>query len=323
MEIRPLTLADSPDWAALLAAAFDRSPSDMARLLAWLHLCYPMIAYGVWAGDVLAAQYSCLVHQVRLPRRLSASQPQESNDILLVGMSVNMATHPAHRGRGLIKHASRPVYDALLRMGAAAGVGFSNAEGVQVDRKSKGYGYRVVGRLTPTIALLHPSARRRASPLTLSDQWDQTADHLPISAPDRLHFIHTPEMLRHRFAGHPFRTYQFGVWHEDGQARGIVVFRLTRLLGLPGASLLAAAGDDLPQLLRHWSVTLAHKGVRVVHLLSTPHAQLRSALGQIAVCLPQPISRNPYYLTAKPLSDHTAEALFTLDHWDCVGGDVL
>lgn len=323
MEIRPLTLADSPDWAALLAAAFDRTPSDMVRLLAWLHLCYPMIAYGVWSGDVLAAQYSCLVHQVRLPRRWLSPQSEESSDRLLVGMSVNMATHPAHRGRGLIKQASRPVYDALLRIGAVAGVGFSNAEGVQVDRRSKGYGYRVVGRLTPTIALLHPFTRHNVSPLTLSDHWDATADQLPIAAPDGLHFIHTAEMLRHRFAGHPFRKYQFGVWWEGTQVRGVVVYRQTRLLGLPGVSLLAAAGDDLPSLLRHWAAALSATGVRIVHMLSTPHAELRTALGQIAICLPQPISRNPYYLTVKALNDHTPEALFTLDHWDCVGGDVL
>lgn len=331
MDIRSLTLDDLPAWSALLAAAFERMPEDMDRLLRWMHLCYPMIAYGAWDGERLAAQYSVLVNRLKMPHSPTRAMQQSTGeaDVVLVGMSVNMATHPDYRGRGLIKQVATPVYETLAggRFGAVAGVGFSNAEGVQVDRKSKGYGYRVVGRLTPTVALINPLLARRRETLELTVDWPCEALHDMGGNPARLHFAHTPEIVRHRFAEHPFRRYAFGVWREGDAVNGVVIYRRARLLGLAGVSLLAAygvaEGDALPELMARWCAALAREGVRVVHFLSTPHSAVRDALAQTALCLPQPYSRHPYFLTAKALGAQTPDAIFDLRNWDCVGGDVL
>ncbi len=327
-EIRPLTLVDLPAWAALLAAAFDRTPDDMQRLLRWMHDGWGLVACGAWDGATLAAQYSCLLHHVALP----AGTPAAPVTVMPVGMSVNMATHPAYRGRGLIKQVSAPVYAALAAQGAAAGVGFSNAVGIQVDRKSKGYGYREVGKLVTTFGWLRPP--RGTVPLVLTHQFPEAA-FVPLgSRLDRLQFTWTADLLRQRFARHPFRQYEFGVWRESAQIIGVVVYRRVRFAGLAAASVLGAyaVGEPgtaaqgaalLAQLLARWAAALLREGVRAVHLFSTPGAALPTALHKSALLLQNPYPRNPYFLTARALDAQTPQAIFSLGAWDCTGADIL
>lgn len=143
-----------------------------------------------------------------------------------------MAVDPAYRGRALIKQASQPVYEAVSACGGIAGVGFSNKQGVKVDLKSKSYGYQVVGQLEPVIVWL--KSQKRAG-LTLTDQWPSLPffSDLPPS-PNPIKFEVMPSILAHRFASHPFRKYRFGVWGENGQIRGSVVYRLVTMAGLKG-----------------------------------------------------------------------------------------
>lgn len=307
MRITPLTGNDHCAWADLLATAFQRQPPEMVQLLAFLEATAPLIAYGAWDGAHLAAQYSCLLRQVYVP-----SLP----DPITVGVSMNMAVHPNYRGRGLVKQVAEPVYTAVHARGGTAGVGFSNAAGVKVDRHSKGYGYRVVGRLDSTVGWLKRPLHYQ--PLTLTSHWPKTLPSLSICPPANYHFITNPTWLAQRFARHPFRHYEFGVGES-----GLVVYRPFRWQGVKGASLLAAQGQDLATLLGQWVAALWPRGIRIVHVLTSPASSLLRGLGQTAVCLRLPFSRSPYYLTAKPLCTETPTSLFNFGQWDCTGGDVL
>src|SRR5690349_13675851 len=138
MNIMPLSPEHHPACADLLAASFGRTSAEMSQLLRYLYAGYSVIAWGAWDGDRLVAQYSCLLTSLNVP----------GMDVpMLVGMSVNMAVHPDYQGRGLIKQIAQPVYQAVGEQGGMAGVGFSNAAGVKVDRRSKGYGYQVIGQM--------------------------------------------------------------------------------------------------------------------------------------------------------------------------------
>jgi GNAT superfamily N-acetyltransferase len=224
MQITPLTLNDHHAWAALLAAAFDRQPSEIAQLLTFWQATAPLIAYGAWDGSRLAAQYSCLLRQVHVPGGAEA---------ITVGVSMNMAVHPDYRGRGLVKQVAEPVYKAVQAQGGTAGVGFSNAAGVKVDRHSKGYGYRVVGRLDARVSwLLRPLCHR---PLTLTTAWPKCLPDICHHSQSNHHFINSAHWLAQRFAKHPLRQYHFGV----GEC-GLVVYRPFPGYGGKGVSLLAA-----------------------------------------------------------------------------------
>ncbi len=311
MKIAPLALPDVPNWAPLLAAAFNRPTEQMVQLLYFLQPEVNLVAWGAWDGPVLAAQYSCLLRPLFLPA------PRQ---VVTVGLSVNMAVHPSYRGRGLIKQVAAPVYDSLAARGVVAGAGFSNAAGVQVDKRSSGYGYSVVGKLRPYLLWLH--SPQQYPDFYLIDEWPDTP-FLPVEMDTAVQFAWQPATLKHRFACHPFRRYRFGVWQQEQHVAGIVVYRPIRLAGLPAVALLAAYGANLPSLLQRWVGSMRASGCRLVHLVGTPASTIIKYLRQTAVCLPQPISRNPYYLTLKPLSPELPKALFRFENWSCLGGDIL
>ncbi len=311
MNISPLTWKDREPWAELLAISFERSRSEMAVVLDRLNDEQLLIAYGAWEETKLVAQYSCLSTTLQVP---NIKVPMQ------VGMSINMAVHPEYRGRGLIKQVAHPVYKAVAARGGIAGVGFSNAAGVRVDRRSKSYGYRVVGRMLPTLAWLY--RRPSAKALVLTDNWPDKPLHC-TSDSQHIHFSVTLKSIKYRFIEHPFRRYRFGVWESRGQIRGVVVYRPIGWNWVSGASLIAAYSDELPTLVSHWARAIRERGMCVVHVLSSPTSPLLAALKRVALCIPLPYSHSPYYLTVKPLHPDTPAILFDFSRWDCVGGDIL
>ncbi|MFN8529775.1 MAG: GNAT family N-acetyltransferase [Anaerolineae bacterium] len=314
MQVNELSLVEhTPEWAALLAAAFERPYEDMLQLLTWLHQGFKLIAWGAWVEDRLVAQYTCLLRPLYLP---------ETNHVVQVGMSVNMAVHPDYRGRGLIKQVAQPVYDTVYASGGAAGVGFSNAKGVQVDRHSTAYGYRVCGQLQP-IAAPVPFRRRSQKRLELSDRIAGQFHSDVFSRWASIHFMQTGAALQHRYEQHPFRRYQFGLWREGDCILGVVIYRRVRVMGMPAAALLGAYGVNVEELLCRWMASLRDEGIHIVHLLSSTQSVTRRALASIVPLRVLPHARSPYYLTVKPLDEEMPASLLDYAAWDCTGGDVL
>ncbi len=311
MNITPLTSDHLIPWSHLLAICFGRKAGDMAELLRFLQPEARLVAWGAWDGEILAAQYSCWLTAVHHPG---------CDHALPVGMSVNMAVHPAYRGRGLIKQVAEPVYASLVERGAVAGVGFSNAQGVQVDRRSKGYGYEVVGQLRPSLFYL--GRRLTNTPFRLTTQWP-SQPFAPVSLPENHCFHHTPESLQHRFGQHPFRQYHFGVWAQENKIVGLVVYRQARLGPFPLITLLAAHSQDMVALCAQWLAAMRQQHFRLVHVLTSPTSRVLDALRVTAVPIPIHHARTPYYLTLKPLSPAMPASLRSFTAWDCVGGDVL
>ncbi len=308
LKIRPLTQDDIHPWASLLSVSFEREPEDMCCLLEWFH-AFGLLAWGAWDGDRLAAQYSCLLRHLRVPW---------SGAPILVGLSVNMAVHPEYRGQGLIKEVSRPVYAALGERGGAAGVGFSNAAGVKVDRRSKGYGYQVVGQMESRAVWLRRRGGIADDSLMLSSIYPDNIGELGDGKGIR--FVNNGRL---RFAQHPFRQYAYGVWKKNGKTVGLVVYRPIRLGRFVGASLLAAYGDDLAGLLGRWTAVMRQNGTVFVHWTATPASTLSSAMRPLGIGFVNPFPRSPYYLTIKPLSPAHSAQFEEFSLWDCNGGDIL
>lgn len=311
-EVRPLTAADLTPWAALLATCFDRSQAQMEALLAWFGAGFPLVTMGAWDGDRLVAQYNCRLLELRVPG-FDAPLP--------AGMGLNMAVHPAYRGRGLLDLVATPVHDAIAARGCVAGVGFSSAGGLTVTKASRHYAYDVLG---PMVSLAVPLARRRyPDPLATSDAFPAGPVELAMPTDGYVRYHATPATLRHRFAEHPFRRYRFGLRERGGVVDGIVVYRETRLRGVPAASLLAAFGIDREGLLGAFAAALRRDGRHVVHVVVSPGSPLRRAVAAMGPPLRVPVSQNPYHLITRALQPDTPRILFDLDRWDCAGGDIL
>jgi GNAT superfamily N-acetyltransferase len=311
-EVRPLTAADRAPWAGLLAACFDRSQEQMEALLDWFAAGFPLVTMGAWDGDRLVAQYNCRLLELSVP---GFEWP------LPAGMGLNMAVDPAYRGRGLLDLVATPVHDAIAARGCVAGVGFSSSGGLAVTKASRRYAYDVLG---PMVPLAVPLVRRRyPEPLVTSDTWPTGPVELEMPADAYVRYHVTPATLRHRFAGHPFRRYRFGLRERDGVVDGVVVYREARLRGVPGASLLAACGRDREGLLGAFAAALRREGRHVVHAVVSPASPFRHALTAMGPALRVPVSRNPYHLITRALQPDTPGILFDLDRWDCTGGDIL
>jgi hypothetical protein len=312
VEYRSLTLDDRVAWARLLAGAFDRTPSQMEQLLVWLHDGFRLVTWGAWDGDRLVAQYNCRLLRLNVP---GLAEPA------LAGMGLNMAVDTEYRGRGLLESVASPVHSMITDLGCVAGVGFSSAGGLAVTRRSSSYAYQVLGPMVSSVVVL--TRRRYPEPLEVTDAWPDGDMQLPAADPQFIRYAVTPDSIRHRFATHPFRQYSFGVWREDGAIRGMVVFRHGRLRGIPGVALLAAYGDDLPELLSRWAGAIRRRRVAIVHILTSPTSPLRELVRVMGTRVTVPFSREPYHLIARALRDDTPGVLFELDRWDCVGGDIL
>ncbi len=283
----------------------------MQQLLTWLQAEHELIAWGAWENTRLIAQYSSLLTALWLPSAASLE---------CVGLSINLAVHPAYRGRGLVKQVAQPVYATLADRGVLAGVGFSNAAGVKVDRHSHAYGYQVIGRMQPVLVGLFP--RLKSEPLRLTTDWPTTPFDFTPPADDLIRFAVSPALIRHRFAQHPFRHYHLGVWETAEGVQGVVIYRLATWQGLRVASLLAAHGHEVAELLQRWATALRHAGIYFVQALTTPTSVLRAALHDIGWSTRLPYTRTPYFLTVKPLKE-TASVLLNFNAWDCSGGDIL
>lgn len=310
MRIEQLTRHDLNRWADLLALCFKRQPHEMSDLLMWLHRFGIVVAWGAWDKHQLVAQYMCLL------------RPFTSDDHRFqAGVSINMAVHPTYRGQGLVKQVAQPVYQSVYKYGGVLGLGFSNAEGVQVDRRSKGYGYQVVGQMQPIIGILPnlPHADMHLTP-TFPELASFSRDCVNS---DGMGFLKTPQLLHTRYALHPFRRYSYGVLKIADQVQGIVVYRNFMIAGVEGVALLDAWGTDLANLLNQWSGAMRQSGTRFVQLLTTPHHPLKTALSQMMQLIPQPYTRTPYYLTVKPLTDTPLEGILDFEQWQFLGGDIL
>ena len=232
-----------------------------------------------------------------------------------------MAVDPAYRGRGLLDLVAAPVHEALATRGCVAGVGFSSAGGLAVTRASRKYAYEVLG---PMVSLVVPLTRRRyPDPLTLQATWPTTPIELDQPRDGFVRYAADPESLRHRYADHPFRRYAYATRERRGIIDGLIVFRETRLRGLPAVSLLAMHGADPATLLGSFASSLRHRRRPLVHVLLSPASPLREAVGSMGPALPLPFSRSPYHLITRALSPDTPPALFDLDRWACTGGDIL
>lgn len=308
MDLRPLTLNDITQWGNLIGICFNQPPADMELLIHWLTCLGHLEAYGLWDHDTLVAQYASLL------RTISCHDTPIS-----VGMSINMAVHPDYRGMGLIKQVSQPVYASLKGKSITLGMGFSNAQGVKVDQQSRGYGYQVVGQMQPLIFHLKKFERPT---LILSNNLPQYQTHV-ISSQQKTHFHKDLPYIIQRYSKHPFRQYLYGIWQENNQILGIVVYKKVRLWGVPSVALLDVYSHNIEELLKRWSATLRQNKIFICHTLVTPQSMIKEILQDHWRVLHAPYTRTPYYLTVKPLSDQMKPSLLKFCEWNLIGGDVL
>lgn len=309
MKLRPLNMTDISQWSNLLALCFNQSATHMQQLIEWFFCLGELNAYGLWDNQQLIAQYSCLHRTINF-----------NNRIIPLGMSMNMAVHPDYRRQGLIKLVSQPVYEDLHEKQVEFGMGFSNTQGVQVDKHSKSYGYQVIGQMQP---FLIKTQDFKVPPLQPLDVLPHPFHIQPNQSVIDAHFSKDTHHLIRRYLQHPFRRYQYAIWCEHNEIQGIIVYKAVKLWGFPAVALLDVYSQQPEELLMRWSSTLRQNHIHFIHLLVSPQSHVKQIIKRHLLVIRAPFTNNPYYLTIKPLVDHFDGTILDFNQWDLIGGDIL
>ena len=110
--------AQLQSYAELLNASFPQARPFTVEYLDWLYNKNPAgqaVGYDAWFGEQLAAHYVTVPVYLMLEGEVSKGL-----------LSLNTATHEAHRGKGLFTELAKRTYAAAQEQGLSAVVGVAN-----------------------------------------------------------------------------------------------------------------------------------------------------------------------------------------------------
>lgn len=209
--LRPLDLdpAGLAKVTALLREVFPEAQHFTEEVIRWQYLENPdgkAVGYNAWAGEELAGHYVTIPLRVRI-------HGQEERCLL----SLNTATHPAHRGKGLFTRLATATYQDAARAGYGSVFGVANAN--SAPGFTGKLGFLSVGPLRAMVGVGPIPFRKRAMVLGL----------VPI---------HSAEKLAWRVA-HP--VYRYSMAEQDGHT--LILSQRT----MKGARFLLHAGKETPK----------------------------------------------------------------------------
>ena len=205
-----------PQITNLLKECFIFKSKDKELAVRWKYdyQAFPrqLFFYGVWdRNGKLVSQYANLENNLVCEKKI------------IKGLTCfDMATHPNYRGRGLISQLSRRVYEDVQKSEFEVSFGYSNDQGIKVDKYSTGYGYTVVGKFAK---YLKPVLFPQPSRFTFHEISSFPDSYKPFS--DNFLRINKPRnYLVWRYNDRPGNTYKIFEIETPEHKLGYVVLRL-------------------------------------------------------------------------------------------------
>lgn len=235
------------------------------------------------------------------------------------GVCLDMATHPDHRGKGLISKLFPMVYQKVREQGVDFSFGFSNQSGIKVDQHSSNYGYFVVAQLQSSFKPLF-----HAVELGVRTERVTSFDVPVLPFTKAFQVVPSKDYLTWRYLKKPAAKYEvFSVSEGDHhQAYLILLFsayKVELLKILPTTEHL-----DLTRMIQAAQNIGIERGKKMMTLLALKNAfwEQQLKMSNFTVVAYQ---RSHYYLTVKP---HRTDPDFIKkvcdpDAWAVLGGDVL
>lgn len=129
-----------PSFTELLDKSFDIENKDKQALIQWklfdnYHNGKTITYIALDKEDNVVGQYTNLPVKIAYGDKIYNSM-----------ICVDMATDINHRGKGLITKLSQYVYQEVVGNKYDLTIGFSNDDGLKVDKNASNYGYKIVGR---------------------------------------------------------------------------------------------------------------------------------------------------------------------------------
>src|SRR5260221_9654961 len=127
-------------FTSLLTKSFNIKNADKEGLIKWkffdsIHEGKTITYIALDGKNNVVGQYTNLPFKIARKNRIYKTMD-----------CVDMTTDINHRGMGIISKLSKLVYKEINEKKYDFSIGFSNDEGVKVDKNSSNYGYKIVGR---------------------------------------------------------------------------------------------------------------------------------------------------------------------------------
>ncbi len=139
-------------------------------------------------------------------------------------LCTDMSTDPDFRGKGIISNLSKMVYEKVGEENYDFSIGFSNDEGVKVDKNASGYGYIVLGKLVRYFKL---SLRKKKTDYILSPT-DKFENSYADNDSNYIKILKDLDYLNWRYLKKPNSECEIYELKRKGESVGYVVLRFLK-----------------------------------------------------------------------------------------------
>lgn len=232
---------------------------------------------------------------------------------------MDMVTDSVYRGRGIITLLSKKVYKEVENEKYDFSFGFSNDEGVVVDKKSKGYGYKVVGKFAVYFKIV---IRKKKIPLRLLGVRD-----FKTVLEDDGRFIQiekTKEYLRWKYIKRPGQKYLFYRLDENGDDHGFVVLKSSsKKMYVYDIITQDKSSKRVKQILRAIENEACKQKKRIVIVKALENGYWKKIFLKTGF-LKKMRNKKNYYLTVK-FHNHLLDekVILNKDYWWALMGDIV
>ncbi|MEN9328538.1 MAG: hypothetical protein RI947_1346 [Candidatus Parcubacteria bacterium] len=215
-KILPYTTHYLRPLSSLLHDSFDIKTRDKEQFVTWKYFDSfhnnKTITYIALAEDGRVASHYTNI-PIPLYRNGSVHQSMLCTD---------MATARAHRGKGLITQLSTNVYKKVIHNNYDCSFGFSNSEGLKIDKYSHNYGYTIVA---PFSRYFKPLIRKKLTSYVLHPT-ENFHEDIPLTN-DYWRIYKSTDYLTWRYLDKPTNDYTIYTIEEHNKIVGYVVIRFS------------------------------------------------------------------------------------------------
>ncbi len=156
---------------------------------------------------------SVVSHYTNIPITVSADRKYKAM------VCTDMCTDPKFRGLGLISQLSSQVYSEVRKQEYDFSIGFSNDQGIQVDKHSDKYGYQIIGRFVRyfKFVLFSTNARYKLEKNINIVEFEDNSSYYKI--------FKSPDYITWRYIRKPNNDYEIFDIKDGEKTIGLVVLR--------------------------------------------------------------------------------------------------
>lgn len=304
-----------PSLAKLLDDSFKISIRQKDKLIEW-KLLNPLHKNKVITYVALNLKHKVISHYTNLPITIKSI-----SKLFKALVCIDMATDKKYRGQKLISKLSELVYADVKKDKYDFSIGFSNDDGVKVDKNAKNYGYKLVGKFVRYFKVV---ITKKDVPLKLVSIKDFSVI-TKENGMDLFCLKKDYSFLNWRYVQKPSKEYElYKIIDQDKKDLGFVVLRFIRQKCYVYDIILREfSRETLLTVLRSIENKSLEKQVRIVVYNVLDNNFWKDIFNRYKY-FKRTNNKVNYYLTIKFHQTITEEdALLNKEQWFLMNGDII